>query len=327
MDSVEFRGNPGDLERFTVNVLKQVATVEALGPFEHRVSWEMGGSAGFGSTAELRSGLKLASAKLRWERPWAFRLSEAKTPLKFMLCRGTGPRMTVSDGTDYELGGGVLHVRRSTETASTACAFVKEGAEFEQLALELEPQRLRELYGGPRLPELLEKFLANTAGYGLHQQPMTPALSRLLDELLYSDARGGSRQLLLEAKGLELLAILMDELTLASLALAPLGPADVERLERARRVLLARMACPPALPELAREVGLNEFKLKSGFRELFGTSVFGYLRAERMERARRLLAEGRLNVSEVAGRVGYANPSKFASAFRKHFGVPPSAVR
>lgn len=323
---MEFRGNPGDLERFTVDVLKRVASVEALGPFEHRVTWQMGGSSGFGGTADLRSGIKLASVKLSWERPWAFRFSEARTPLKFILCRGTGPRMTVADGTGYELGGGLLHLRRSTETSSTTCEFVRESAAFEQLALEIEPQRLKELYGGPLLPELLEKFLANT-GYGLHQQPMTPRLSRLVEEILYTDARGGSRPLLLEAKGLELLAVLMDEFALASQALSPLGPRDVERLERARRLLIERMSGPPSLTELARAVGLNEFKLKSGFRELFGAPVFGYLRAQRMERARRLLVEHRLSVTEVATHVGYSNASKFARAFREHFGVPPSAAR
>jgi AraC-like DNA-binding protein len=84
---------------------------------------------------------------------------------------------------------------------------------------------------------------------------------------------------------------------------------------------------PPSLPELARSVGLNEFKLKVGFRTHFGTSVFGYLRAQRMDQARRLLVRGELSVTEVAARVGYSNPSKFAAAFRKHFGRPPSALR
>jgi AraC-like DNA-binding protein len=235
--------------------------------------------------------------------------------------------MTASNGSSYELGGGMLHVRRSTEAVRSTCEFVQGGAEFEQLALEVDPARLRELYGAPLLPEVLEKLLASRDTQGLHQQPMTPALSRLLEELLYTDARGGSRSLLLEAKGLELLAVLLDEISLASEALSPLCPRDVERLERARRDLLERMACPPSLPELARSVGLNEFKLKSGFRELFGTSVFGYLRAQRMEQARRLLVERNLSVTEIASRVGYTNPSKFAQAFRKHFGVPPSAFR
>jgi AraC-like DNA-binding protein len=327
MDRVEFRGNPGDLERFATNVLKQSAMVEELSPFEHRLRWETRAGGGYGSTTHLRSGLKLAAAKLSWDDPWAFQIQEAATPLKFMLCRGTGPNMSVSNGTSYVLGDGVLHVRRSTQAMSTTCEFVRGGAEFEQLALEIEPERLRELYGGPVLPAALEALLAGTTPYEHHQQQMGPALLRVLEEILHADARGASRQLFLEAKGLELLAGLIDEVALVSEERATLGRRDMERLEHARRVLVERMAHPPSLPELARAVGLNEFKLKAGFRTLFGTSVFGYLRTQRMEQARRLLVGRDLSVTEVAARVGYANPSKFAEAFRKQFGVPPSAVR
>ncbi|HEX6277479.1 MAG TPA: helix-turn-helix transcriptional regulator [Polyangiaceae bacterium] len=322
-----FRGDPGDLERFAANVLKHGGKLEELSPFEHRLSWETPAGSGYGSTTQLRSGVKLAAAKLSWDQPWTFQIHETVTPLKFMLCQGTGPHMAPSDGASYVLGGGTLQVRRSTQAVSTTCEFVRGGADFEQLALEIEPQRLRELYGAPVLPAALEKLLASTLSYERHEQPLRPTLLRLLDEILHADARGASRQLFLEAKGLELLAGLIDELALASEALSPLGTRDIERLERARRLLLERMTDPPSVPELARAVGLNEFKLKAGFRTLFGTSVYGYLRAQRMEQARRLLLEPDLSVTEVALRVGYANPSKFAEAFRKQFGLPPSAVR
>jgi AraC-like DNA-binding protein len=327
MNSVEFRGNPSDLERFAHHVLKQTATMDELSPFEHRMRWDIGGSSGVARAMDLRSGLKLSATKISWERPWAFQLRDAATPLKFMLGRGAAPRMTMSNGRGYAMGGGVLQVRHSRQAISTRCEFVQGGADFEQLALEVDPGRLRTLLGAPVLPQALEKLFTSTGPCEMHEQPMVPALSRLLDEILYADARGASRQLFLEAKGLELLAVLIDELTLASEAMSPLGARDIERLERARRLLLERMDSPPSLPELARSVGVNEFKLKAGFRTLFGDSVFGYLRTQRMDQARRLLVQRDLTVTEVAARVGYANPSKFATAFRKHFGRPPSAMR
>jgi len=327
MDSLEFRGDPRDLERFALHVLKQTATIDEPSPFEHRLRWDTGGTSGSASAADLRSGLKLTATKISWDRPWAFQFRDAATPLKFMLGRGAAPRMTLSDGRSHAMGGGFLQVRHSRQAISTTCEFVQGGADFEQLALEVEPGRLRDLLGAPALPPALEKLVTSTVPYEMHEQPMAPALSRLLDEILYAGARGPSRRLMLEAKGLELLAVLIDELTLASEAMSPLGSRDIERLHRARRLLLERMDSPPGLPELSRLVGLNEFKLKAGFRSLFGTSVFGYLRAGRMEQARRLLVQRDLTVSEVAARVGYVNPSKFATAFRKHFGLPPSALR
>lgn len=327
MDSVEFRGNPSDLERFAHHVLKQSATIDQLSPFERCMRWDLGGNSGFSSAMDLRSGLKLSATQFHWDRPWAFQLRDTPIPLKFMLCRGAGPRMTRSNGSSYVMGGGVLQVMHSTRGDTTTCEFIQGGAETEQLALEVAPETLRDLIGAPALPEALERLLADTAPYAMHEQPMTPTLSRLLDEILYENARGASRQLFIEAKGLGLLAVLIDELTLASQALSPLSTGDIERLERARRLLLERMVSPPSLPELARAVGMNEFKLKAGFRTLFGNSAFGYLRTQRMDQARQLLAQRDLSVTEVAARVGYANPSKFASAFRKQFGLPPSGVR
>jgi AraC-like DNA-binding protein len=118
-----------------------------------------------------------------------------------------------------------------------------------------------------------------------------------------------------------------DELLEAARAEQPrLSADDVERLERVRRHLVERLEEPPTLAALARMAGWNETKLKGGFRALFGTSVFAYVRQARMEEARRLLLARRLNVTEVAQRVGYENPSKFAAAFRKQFGLPPSAL-
>ena len=327
MVSRESGSNPGDLQRFALDVLKRPIGIDQLSQFEQRIRWDADGTRGFGGTAELRSGIKLSTTKLNWDRPWAFQFLDVVTPLKFILCRGTGPLVLPEDGTSHLLGGGVLHVRRARLAVDTRFVFDQGGSEFELLALEIHPDRLRELLGVALLPPALEKLLGSSLPYEMSEQPMAPALSRLVEEGLYADARGPSRQLLLEAKGLEILASLTDELALASRATGPLGTRDIERLEQARHLLLQRMASPPSLPDLARAVGLNEFKLKAGFRTLFGNSVFGYLRSERMDRARWLLTKRGLSVTEVAFQVGYANPSKFASAFRRHFGCPPSALR
>jgi AraC-like DNA-binding protein len=328
MDSVAFQGNAGDLDRFARDVLKYSATIDAPSSFERRMRWDMAGSAGFGTTMHLRSDIKLSATKISWQDRWAFQFSEAPTPLKFMLGRGAAPRLTSADGTSHAMAAGVLQVRHAVRPLNSTCEFLGGGGEFEQLALEVKPERLKELLGTPALPLVLERLLTGGGPVERHEQPLVPAMSRFLDEFLHADGGGVSRSLFLEAKGLELVAVMMDELALASDALSPLTVRDVEALQRARRLLLEHMASPPGLPALARAVALNEFKLKAGFRTLFGASVFGYLRVQRMERARRLLlAQRELSVIEIAARVGYQNPSKFSAAFRKHFGLPPSALR
>lgn len=55
------------------------------------------------------------------------------------------------------------------------------------------------------------------------------------------------------------------------------------------------------LIELSRLIGLNDYKLKKGFKEMFGTTVFGYLREKRLEKAFHLLQEGTMNVTECSG--------------------------
>ena len=157
---------------------------------------------------------------------------------------------------------------------------------------------------------------------------MTAGLHRLLEEDPNADdATGPSRLLWHEAKSLELIALMTDEIAEAARAEKPLLSAhDIDRLERARRRLVEHLEEPPTLAELSRTAGFNQTKLKGGFRVLFGESVFGYLRQVRMEEARRLLLKRHLNVTEIAVRVGYANPSKFAAAFRRQYGMSPSEV-
>lgn len=104
---------------------------------------------------------------------------------------------------------------------------------------------------------------------------------------------------------------------------AAITKSEFQRLQHAKEVLLKRMDNPPSLLELSRIIGMNDFKLKHHFKAVFGTTVFGYLRDIRMEKAILLLQEGMTSVSMAAAHVGYTNASYFASAFRKRYGMNP----
>ncbi|MEM8639244.1 MAG: AraC family transcriptional regulator [Cyanobacteria bacterium P01_G01_bin.54] len=103
-----------------------------------------------------------------------------------------------------------------------------------------------------------------------------------------------------------------------------LKPDDIDCIYQARQILCDRFKNPPSLLELAHEVSLNDYKLKIGFRHVFGTTAFGYLQQHRLEQAGQMLREQNRSVSEVARAVGYASRSSFIRAFRKKFGVVPS---
>lgn len=105
-----------------------------------------------------------------------------------------------------------------------------------------------------------------------------------------------------------------------------LRPKELERVREAAEVLVANMQEPPSLLQLARRVALNDYKLKVGFKQVFGTTAFGYLHEQRMDFSRDLLESGDMNVGEVALAVGYSNQSHFAAAFKRKFGVNPGSI-
>ncbi|MGH1346855.1 MAG: helix-turn-helix transcriptional regulator [Nannocystales bacterium] len=316
-----------ELERFSRGVGSSVA-VEALSASERRARWGDSGRSGSVTSSVLRSGVALSLSTVRWERSWSVSIDQRPAALKFVLLRGRGPRLTTSDGADLSLDGGMLHLGSINRPVRMTFAFEASPvpATHEELSAEIEPKRLCELLGSSVLPDPVEALLGSERAYPFVSVPMGPALLRTFDDLIASGTRGATRMLHQEAVGLELVAAALDRIEESARVASHLSPHHQECLENARTRLLAQMEDPPSLAELARAVGLNEFKLKAGFRALFGQPVFAYLRDQRMQKARELLSGRRHSVAEVALMVGYRNPSKFAAAFRKRFGIRPSAL-
>ena len=98
---------------------------------------------------------------------------------------------------------------------------------------------------------------------------------------------------------------------------------DKERIVFARDYLLTHMDAPPSLIQLAAIAGINEFKLKRGFKELFNQSVFAYLATIRLEMARRALQQKQKTVTQIAFELGYASLQHFSAAFKKKYGLSP----
>ncbi|WP_316737033.1 AraC family transcriptional regulator [Pedobacter aquatilis] len=98
---------------------------------------------------------------------------------------------------------------------------------------------------------------------------------------------------------------------------------DVDKILNAKQLIEANFRIPFSLIELSRKVGINDYKLKKGFREIIGNTVFGYLYEIRMEKAYELLSKEFKSVGEVAFLVGYKNPQHFTAAFKKKFSILP----
>lgn len=78
---------------------------------------------------------------------------------------------------------------------------------------------------------------------------------------------------------------------------------------------------------VAKQTGTSRTKLAALFQSMLNTTVFEWLRQQRMMRAESLLLQSNLQIQQIAYAVGYDNPANFATCYRQHFQRSPSASR
>ena len=147
----------------------------------------------------------------------------------------------------------------------------------------------------------------------------------VLQQLINAKVNSALKHLYVKGKVYELLSLFFqkDEMTEGEYCPFLVDERDVLKIRKAKDIIIARMAEPPTLQELSNEVGLNLKKLKEGFKQIYGDTVFSFLFDYKMEHARKLLEANNLNVNEVGMQVGYSTSSHFIAAFKKKFGVTP----
>lgn len=106
-----------------------------------------------------------------------------------------------------------------------------------------------------------------------------------------------------------------------------LRASDIEKLHYAAGILARSYQEPPSLEELANKAQLNEYKLKAGFKQLYGTSVLNYALNLRLEQAQQMIKDTDKTISEIAYELGYAHSQHFQRAFKKKFGITPNSFR
>ena len=157
------------------------------------------------------------------------------------------------------------------------------------------------------------------------QEMVSPATAVVLSQLMNYNLHPSIKKLYLKGKVYELISLYFNKTEDADLEQCPyLADEDnVRRIRMAKEIMISRMAEPPTLAELSQEVGLSLKKLKEGFKQIYGDSVFGFLFDYKMEYARKMLETGKHNVNEVGLKVGYSTASHFIASFKKKFGTTP----
>jgi AraC-like DNA-binding protein len=195
------------------------------------------------------------------------------------------------------------------------------------LDFRFTPELIAALGISPVAP-LLRAFTADCSVQDalLLGRPLTSALRGIARDALHCPLQGIARRVFLRAKALEALSHVIAATQPEEPARVSLTRRDRARVEEAARLLAERYSEPWTIASLARTAGINERKLKAGFRLLLGRTVHAYLEETRLDAAAHAILEG-LAVTEVALSVGYANPSHFAKLFRRRCGVAPSEWR
>ena len=155
-----------------------------------------------------------------------------------------------------------------------------------------------------------------------------PEMRGIIFDILNCNRTGNFKKLFLEAKIIELFLLQVEQ----SDALSRnnhfnISNSDKEKLYEAKNFLEENLFERFSLLDISRKTGLNDYKLKNGFKKLFGTTVFGYLNDIRMEYAKHLIMDGDKTVAEVSDILGYSASHHFSNAFKKKFGYLPGKLK
>jgi AraC family transcriptional activator of pyochelin receptor len=200
---------------------------------------------------------------------------------------------------------------------------------YRSFGVHISPDKMSELLIAyvPELEKYSEKIAAGQPFMLASPGPLiTPKMRYIFDTIWQYPHPDGLKKLYIESKILDLLSlqceVLLQQPGRKSVTLVT---ADIDKLHAARLLLEQRLEQPPSLSELSKLCQLNEFKLKKGFRQLFNTTVYGFVHERRLTRAQQMIKEGQHNISEIAYQLGYSHPQHFQRAFKKQFGITPGS--
>jgi len=103
--------------------------------------------------------------------------------------------------------------------------------------------------------------------------------------------------------------------------------AEPRDIWKARRFIDEHVTEPISLTKVARTVGINPTHLSEKFKQVTGVKFVDYIARNRFERARELLGDLDLRVSEIAFNAGFHSLSQFNRVFKKLSGKSPSEYR
>jgi AraC-like DNA-binding protein len=157
------------------------------------------------------------------------------------------------------------------------------------------------------------------------EDQVSASMAVVLSQILNFNLNPSVEKIYLKAKVYELLGLYFNTPEEANVEQCPflVDEDNVRRIKMAKEIVIQQMSSPPSLKELSNEVSLSLKKLKEGFKEIYGDTVYSYILNHKMEYARKLLEKGDKNVNEIGLTIGYSTASHFIAAFKKKYGTTP----
>ncbi len=274
---------------------------------------------------DCRFGMEICMSHCRFTRDYLARVSWPAPKLCFVFClSGITHTLNSCNASPLGITAGQVHL----------CYFEDPALE-RHTAGEKDLQAVVIRFSAENIPHLLgpahepgpQQRLAAAIGQGrlFCSQTMNFAVQSVLHQMYACPHQGLVRQIFLESKAMELVAYTLEQAFDTAQPGAVVRNDERDRIFNARDILVSRLKYPPSLTDLARQVDMSHTRLTRGFKKVFGCTVFEYLRKERLAYARILLSENRLSITETAFEAGFCSSSHFAQAFRRQFGISPSA--
>jgi AraC family transcriptional activator of pyochelin receptor len=238
-------------------------------------------------------------------------------------------------GTEYEIRFDATKIRSRLQTSRYHFNYIPDSRY--QLVLPKKVRTVHLAMNRDYYTNLLNTFQIPTTDLQKNVQREEPfnsgplragtAMKNIFVDLFSTSLTGTIKELYVESKVMEIVALQVSEKLPADKNLQAVRRQDRDTFHDLKTYLDGSLTEAHSLKSLSTQFGLNEFKLKKGFRELFGTSVFDYLLDQRLALGKSLLQDGGLRINEVAARIGYKNANHFSTAFKHKFGLTPKEVK
>lgn len=206
-----------------------------------------------------------------------------------------------------------------------------EKKQFQTFHIHFEPDFLKNYLNGSKELKnfILEVHRGNFCSLSEERHFATAEMMSVVESIIKNPYEGRTGHLFIASQVNVLLLLAIHKINQDNQKqnMAPLSNVDKEKLAVARAFLTDHWDEMITTQKLTKVVGMNDHKLKKGFKQLFGKTIYSFQENIRLQKAMRLLIESDLPVGEIGMKVGYLYPQHFSFQFKKKFGFPPTYFR